>query len=715
MKYKLVPILITLSLLIVFTTGSVYSQNVDKLKYPKLNKLEVPNVEKITLDNGIRLYLLQDNSLPIFHGSIRINCGGYLDPDDKIGLASICGTVLRTGGTSKWTGDEIDEKLEAIGGSVETSIGALSGSARVNILSDYTDLGLEVLAEILRNPVFDKDKIDLAKVQARSEISRRNDDPFQIALREYRKIIYGTNSPYARHPEYATINAIERTDLVDYHRKYFKPQNIQMAFWGDFNRDDLLKKIKTYFGDWKKDATTVPPLPQVDYKFEQAVYYINKPDVNQTNILMGHIGGLTTDDDYPARIVMNNILGGGFGSRMFNTVRSKEGLAYSTFASYTANIKYPGVFYAFASTKSETTGKCIKEVIKVVKDMQKNPPTEDEMRMGKDGYLNSFVFNFDSKGEVVNRLMRYDFYGLPDDYLFQEKEKVEKVTADDVITAAKKNLHPDAMRILIVGKSDDFDTPVDKLGLGAVDTIDITIPSGEKPKEVSVSNETVSKGVQILKQAIDAHGGLDAFKKVKSVNIKSTLTIKGPGGNEMSLQQEYLRVYPDKSRAVTKFMGMNFVEITDGTTGWKTDRATMKVVPMTEDDLKKKKVEGQRNYIQIFGAFDDPYYKAVYDGSGTIGDTPVDYVAIVDKDGNNICRLGIDQKTHLLKVRSFMGEGPMGPGTIEERLSNFTDVQNLKVPMTSEMYMNGQKQMTSNITSFIINGDIPANSFAKPE
>ena len=408
-----------ISLMIAFTvalTGllamAVTAQDVDKLKYPTLHQVEIPQVERITLDNGMRLYLLQDRSLPVFNASVRVNCGSYLEPADKVGLAGICGSVMRTGGTQKWTGDQIDVALEAVGGSVESFIGLESGGARVDILSDYTDLGLEVLSQVLRYPVFDQDKIDLAKVQTRSGISRRNDDPQQIAVREFKRVIYGPESVYARNVEYATVNAISRDDLVKFHAAYFHPQNIQIAIWGDFDRDSLLAEVNKYFVVWKKEGDPVAPLPQVDYKFGNHVYYINKPDVNQTNILLGHIGGLVTDPDYADLIVMNNILGGGFGSRLFNTVRSKEGLAYSASGVYKANIKYPGIFYSYASTKSETTVKAVKAIISEIKRMQVDAPTPDEMRMGKDGYLNSFVFNFDSRAEIVNGLINYDFNGL---------------------------------------------------------------------------------------------------------------------------------------------------------------------------------------------------------------------------------------------------------------------------------------------------------------
>jgi predicted Zn-dependent peptidase len=701
-------------LTLVWALSTASAQDIDKLKFPKLGEIKVPDIERITLDNGIRLYLVEDKSLPLFNVSVRVNCGSYLEPEDKIGLASICGTVMRTGGTAKWTGDEIDELLEGVGGSVETYIGVLSGGASVNVLSEYTDLGLEVLAEVLRRPVFDEDKIELAKVQERSAIARRNDDPQQIAFREFKKIIYGPNSPYARHPEYATINAITRDDLVEFHRKYFHPQNLQIAIWGDFDKKALLDMIKKYFGDWPKEGEPVPPPPQVDYKFQTKVYYIDKPDVNQSNIVLGHIGGLVTDEDYAARIVMNNILGGSFGSRLFNSVRSREGLAYAVFGVYSANIAYPGIFYNFASTKSETTVKTIQEIIKEIHRMQTDPPDENEMRMGKDGYLNSFVFKFDTKAEVVKRLMTYDFYGLPEDFVFQEKENVEKVTPDDVITAAKKNLHPDALQILVVGKGDDFDAPLDALGLGPVDTIDITIPTGEEASKLTVTPEKVQKGQEILRKAVEAHGGLDNFKKITSVSRKGTVTFS-MGGQEISISVESIEQFPDKSRTVMNFMGRLMYRIKNGETGWQTDQRTGQLAPMTENDMKEFDRDWARNTIRIFRAVDDPYYQAVYDGSGELNGVPVEFVALLDKKGEMICRLAFNSETYELVGKSYQGESPMGAGTIQEIMSDYSEVERVKLPMTTVRNINKQKFSQSNITEFIVNGEIPPDAFEKPE
>jgi zinc protease len=701
-------------LFLVLLTLSASAQDVDKLKFPKLSKLEVPEIDRVTLDNGIRLYLLEDKSLPLFHVSVRVNCGSYLEPEDKIGLADICGTVMRTGGTAKWTGDEIDELLEGVGASVETYIGTLSGGARVNVLSEYTDLGLEVLSEVLRRPVFEEDKIELAKVQERSSIARRNDDPQQITFREYRKIIYGANSPYARHSEYATINSITRDDLVAFHKAYFHPQNVQIAVWGDFDKAALLSKIGEFFDDWERTGKPVPEPPKVDYEYQSKVYYIEKTDVNQSNIVMGHIGGLLTDDDYADRIVMNNILGGSFGSRLFNSVRSREGLAYAVFGVYSANIAYPGVFYNFASTKSETTGKTIQEIIKEIKRMQTDPPNEDEMRMGKDGYLNSFVFKFDTKQEVVTRLMNYDFYGLPEDFLFKEKENVEKVTPDDVIAAAKKNLHPEALHILVVGKGEDFGTPLEQLGLGPVETIDITIPPAEEKKELVITPENLEKGMHILQEAVQAHGGLENFKNISSVSMKGTFLLS-MRGTEIPIAVEQLRVLPDKSKSVMSVMGQTMYQIRNGNSGWKTDQMTMQVTAMTDDDIADEEKDWARNTIHIFAASDDPYYEAVYNGTGEVNGTPVIFVELAGKDDKSLCRLAFNSETYTLVGKFYYSETPLGAGTIEETVSNFSEISGVKLPMTTVRFLNDQKLNQTDIAEFIINGEIPPDAFDKPE
>jgi zinc protease len=448
------------------------------LKYQKLGDIEIPEVRQVTLANGIRLFLLEDHELPLVNVSVRIRTGSIHEPAEKIGLASMTGEVMRTGGTASRTGDEIDEELEAIAASVETGIGLNSGSASMSVLKQDLDKGLSILADVLMNPAFREDKIQLAKMQAGSSIARRNDSVGEIAGREFDKLIYGADSVYARHIEYATIGSITRDDLVAFHRKYFGPNNAMLAVWGDFDAREMIQKIEQVFEKWDKIDLQLPRVPEVKYEFRKTVNVVRKDDVNQSNVYMGHIGGLRNDPDYFSLIVMNRILGGGFTGRLFKNVRSREGLAYSVYGSYSANYDYPGEFYVGCQTKSEKTVYAIRAMLREVEKIKESEVTDEELALAKDSFLNSFVFNFESKGQIVNRLMILEYFGYPADFLQKTKANVEKVTKADVLRVARKHLHPDKLQILAVGRPDDFDEPLSVLG--PVNEIDITIPPPQK-------------------------------------------------------------------------------------------------------------------------------------------------------------------------------------------------------------------------------------------
>ncbi len=444
------------------------------LKYPDLREIQVPEVDQVTLPSGMKLFLLEDHELPLISLSARIRVGSMYEPADKIGLASITGTVMRSGGTTSRSGDAIDEALENIAASVETRIGLDSGSASMSVLSKDLDTGLSILADILMNPAFPEDKLELSKLQLRKAISRRNDRVNGIAGREFRKLIYGSDSVYARQAEYATLDHITRDDLVALHQEFFYPNNMMLAVWGDFETSQMVQKLEQTFQDWQGREVSTPPAPEVNYQFSQTVNIIPKQDINQTHIYMGHIGGLRNDPDYFALTLMNRILGSGFTSRLFREVRSRQGLAYSVFGYFSAEYDHAGMFYVGCQTQSGTTVQAIQAMKAEVVKMTQAEVTAEELDLARESFLNGFVFNFDSKGEIVNRLMTYSYYGYPLDFLEKAKQGIERVTRADILRVAKKHLHPDKLQILTVGPAQDFAEELSKLG--PVTEIDITIP-----------------------------------------------------------------------------------------------------------------------------------------------------------------------------------------------------------------------------------------------
>jgi predicted Zn-dependent peptidase/outer membrane lipoprotein-sorting protein len=675
------------------------------IKYPKLNDIKIPKVEQVTLDNGMRVFLLEDPELPLINVSARIRVGSIYEPAEKIGLAAITGEVMRTGGTTSKTGDEIDELLESIAASVETSIGLNSGTASMSVLKKDVDTGLSILADVLMNPAFRDDKIELAKVQQRSVIARRNDNVNALAFREFQKLIYGPQSVYARHTEYATIDNITRDDLIAFHKKFFHPNTVILGVWGDFKTKEMIKKIKNAFKNWKKVELNYPPVPEVNYEFKPTVNLIRKEDVNQTNIFVGHIGGKRDNPDYFALILMNRILGQGFTSRLFRNVRSRQGLAYSVFGVYSANYDYPGVLYVGCQTKSETTVQAIRALMQEIKKMTESEVTEEELALAKDSYLNSFVFNFDSKGEIVNRLMTYEYFGYPQDFLQKSKENIEKVTQADILRVASNYLHPEAMQILAVGRPDDFDEPLSVFG--TVNDIDITIPV---PKEEvpEATDETLTKGRDILNKAISASGGSEAFKAIKTLQWKGDITAVTPQG-EMALSAQVIIALPDRMRAnVNTPMGA-MSQIMNGDQAWIiSPQGTMPApAPMKEQMVANL----WRNVSYLFANAENENLTAQYLGSEEVQGQNNE-VLLITPPGVKAFKLYLDAETMLPVKMSYQGVNMMGaPVASEEMFSDYREVSGVKLPFKSVTNQDGKRAQEVTAAEININVEVDEGQF----
>lgn len=451
------------------------------LKYPPLRPVQIPPVETSTLPNGMRLYLLEDHELPTVTGTALIRTGNLFEPADKIGLAGITGEVIRSGGTKTKTGDQLDEELENIAASVESDIGETSGSVSFTCLKENADQVMGIFKDVLTAPEFRPDKIELVKSQLRSAISRRNDDAHGISEREFANTIYGRTTPYGWQMEYATVDNITRDDVIAFYKRYYFPANIMLAVRGDFSAADMKAKLEKLFADWNYRQTPVPAFPKVQEKPHPGIYLATKPDVTQTFFVMGHLGGELRDKDFPALAVLSNILGGGFQSRLVERVRTKLGYAYDVSASWGANYNHPGLFEISGSTKSGSTTETIKAIQEEVERIRTSEVSDTELQTSKDMVLNSFVFAFDTKSKTLGRLLTYEYYGYPKDFIFQFQKAVQSLTKADILRAAREHINPKEMTIVAVGNPQQFGQPLATLGL-PVASIDLTIPAEKSAK-----------------------------------------------------------------------------------------------------------------------------------------------------------------------------------------------------------------------------------------
>lgn len=443
---------------------------------PPLRPFTPQQPKRIALPNSLVVFLQEDHELPLVHGFARIRGGSREEPAAKAGLVSIYGQAWRTGGTKAKTGDALDDLLEARAASVETSGGFDSASISFDCLKESFGEVFPVFVDLLQNPEFREDKIELAKRQLQTGIARRNDDASGIASREARRLAYGPDTPYGRLTEYATVAAVTRQDLLDWHRAHVLPNSMIVGIVGDFDSRKLEATLRAAFGGWKR-GTAAPKAEAAFPGPKPGVYFIAKDDVTQSFVRMVHLGIRTDNPDYYAIQVLNEALGGGFASRLFADVRTKKGLAYAVGGGVGSAFDYPGLLQIGLSTKAESTAAAIDALYEELDGLDKNPVGAEELQKAKDSLLNSFVFSHDSKGKVLGQKAAYEFYGYPLDFLDRYPAGVQKVTTEEVARVAKTYIHKDKLALLVVGKAAAFDRPL--ASFGPVTAIDVSIP--ERP------------------------------------------------------------------------------------------------------------------------------------------------------------------------------------------------------------------------------------------
>ena len=446
-----------------------------ELEFEPLPEIELPEYDRYELDNGMVVYFVEDRDFPLVSGTAIIRTGSRFEPGNKVGLAELTGSVMRSGGTENHPAAELNSILEQKAASIETSINGSSGNASFSTLSEDLDTVFPLFAEVLRQPAFAADKFTLAKKQQQGAISRRNDDPGNIASREFNKVIYGKTSPYARTVEYETLDNISREDAINFYQTYVRPENIILGIVGDFDTEEMLERVQNAFGDWQV-TTPIAALepPAATQQYDGGIFAVNRPQQTQSNIVLGHIGGQFDSPDYPTLSVLNGVLNG-FGGRLFNEVRSRQGLAYSVYGSWNPGYDYNGMFVAGGQTQTDSTVPFITAVKNEIEKIRTDLVTEQELKNAKESILNSFVFNFENPNQTISRLMRYEYYDYPENFIFEYQDEVKNTTREDILNVAKKYLKPSQLITLVVGNVEGMNPPLDNLQQ-EVTLVDVSIP-----------------------------------------------------------------------------------------------------------------------------------------------------------------------------------------------------------------------------------------------
>ncbi|MCS7026435.1 MAG: insulinase family protein [Bryobacteraceae bacterium] len=668
------------------------------LKFRPLKEIRLPEITSFTLANGLKVFLLEDHELPLVRGFAYVRTGNVFDPPEKTGLSDVFGDVLRTGGTKSRTGDELNELLEGMAASIESGVGETNGSIGFNTLSEHTDKVLNIFYEILTEPRFAQDKIEVIQSRLRSSIARRNDQAGAIAAREFERLVYGPETPWGRQMEYETLDRIGREDLLAFYDRYYFPSNIILAVYGDFVTSTMRVKLENLFSKWNVKRPAPPPVPPVTAKAKPGIYFAEKSDVNQTFFRMGHLGGKLSDKDYPALEVMADILGGGgFTSRLLQKVRSDLGYAYSISAGWNAEMDHPGTFVIGGSVKAENTVDALKVIREEVDKIRSAEVTDEELRIAKESTLNSFVFNFDTPAKTIQRLMRYEYYGYPKDFIFQYQKAIAAVTKVDVLRVAKQYIKPEEFVIVAVGPK-DLGTALSTLNL-PVNKLDISIPE-PKPATAKADAQTLAAGKQLLAKLQRAVGGAERIASVKDYMHTANVTVQNvPGGLKVT---QVTRILGPQIRLDQKLPFGTITVYSDGKGGGFLS-GPQGTGPLPPQFAKQTQEEVFRNPISLW--LSDRIADRQVNAAGP------NLIEITDSQ-NNWARVELDASGLPTKL-SYKSQDLSGPVENEGVYGDWREVDGIKLPHSMKVSQKGKVVAEISILEYKLNSGLKEEDLSK--
>ena len=629
-------------------------------------------------------------------------------------MVDIFSEVWRTGGTKTQTGDQLDDFLEVRAAKVETGGSSDSTTISWSCLKGDLDDVFKVFADLLQNPEFRADKIDLAQKEEADGISRRNDQAGEIAQRESVKLAYGADNPYARVPEYATVNAVTRQDLVDWHGKYIHPNNIILGVSGDFDSAAMEARLRAAFGSWPKGPAL--PKDQLQYTPAKPGYYlVPKDDVNQSSINMVALGTTRDNPDYYAISVFNEAFGGGFSSRLFNDIRTKRGLAYSVGGGIGTNFGHPGILQIAMGTKSQSTIEAIQAARDNIDNLSKQPITDEEIQHAKDGILNAFIFRLDSPDKILGERMTYEYYGYPPDWLDKYQTEIKKVTAADVNRVAAKYLHKDQFAVLVVGNAKEFDKPLSTLG--SVKEIDITIPppaagagsstgatTGDDSAKPAASNP---EGKALAAKVAAVMGGLPKLRSIKTMRLSIAESDAGAPPSPV----EVTVAFPDSMHINVQTPQGALTIVATPTEGFMS-MAGMGTRSMPPEQKTEMLSQLHHDLVYIAQHADDPAFTFTAGGTEKIGDVDATILDI----GGAIpwVRWYVDPKTGHILREQYKAVGQSGPFEGESDLKDWRTEDGLTMPRQHANKQNGQETSTAEFKKIELNPTVDPKLFAKP-
>jgi zinc protease len=446
-------------------------------------KVKLPRPFETVLPNGINLMILEDHRFPLVTVQFDIDGAGPMyEPAGAPGLAGATARLLAEG-TKTRTSKQIAEQVDSLGASLSASAGFGSGSAVVAAsgLSDTFEQWFALAADVLLHPSFPADELAQYQARAKSALLQQRSQPNFLANQTMSRALYGTYPAAVVSATPESLDSLTPAMLADWHEQHYAPQNTILAISGDVHAETLVPKLRQWLAEWQRTKMNVkfPPGPPPASK--EKIFLVDRPGSVQTTLLMGNLAIDRTNPDYPALVVLNDVLGGGSASRLFLNLREEKGYTYGVYSNVIAR-KYAGPWTAGGDLRTEVTDGAMTEFLRELNRIRDEKVPDEELDAARRSVVARFALSLESPQQLIGYAITRKAYNFPSDYWDKYPAQIAAIKADDIQRVAKKYINPATMQVVAVGDASKIKPVLEKYG-----PVEIVDGSGKNPAEISKS------------------------------------------------------------------------------------------------------------------------------------------------------------------------------------------------------------------------------------
>ena len=710
-----------------------------------------PDYEIRTLENGLRVVAVLHHEQPVISMRMIVRAGAALDPPEKVGLADLAASLLDQGTTSR-SAKQVQDEIDFMGGAMGAGAATDLSFVNVIVMKDSFEAGLGILSDMARKPGFAPEEVERQRQQALSSLRVNLDSPEYVADVVFDRLVYGSH-PYG-YPQKGTaesIASITRADLVAYHERYFVPNNAILAVVGDVDAEQAFSTVQKVFGDWQRRELPATPFPAPPDPSRRVVV-IDKPGAVQTEVRAGHLGIRRNHQDFMALNMTLRILGGEGANRLHQVLRTERGLTYGAKADLDTLLE-SGDFEVSTNTRSEATGEVLRLIVDEFWRIRRERVGERELSSAKAYVTGSFPLTIETPDAIATQVLNVVFYGLPVEQLQTFRERVNAVQADDIERVAGYYLQPDRLAIVLVGNATAFVPQLRGLGFRNVDVIredelDVMASDLRTPRGSNRSGSTPSSGLQpspgasaqfaarpvlayqssavqavgqadsrndearrLLEEVISAKGGIDRLKAIRSLTVTTRSRALGPNAPPETADTVTYLEYPNRVRVESRVRGTDVLQVFDGTRAWIKDPRGTHDVP--EQMIRDFQSGLRRDTLAVLIAAWDRQVRVrkLTDVKGESGSSQ-QVLEFSSADLEPLV-MYVDSATHLVVKQTYVAGG-MGRPLVEERFSDYRDVDGIQFTFAARVEVGGQPALERTVTSLEVGGTLDPALFRRP-